>query len=392
VIAELNPTFAFRVWWRWRPGAPLSYYQGLTNKVNEIKQVTNTTLCGAVHLIALWRKDWDDYLQQWIEYPKTWEMALDPQKWGIPISKEDYQNDYAKKHGFHPGEVYQGDPSNPDYQQHIYHMAKRQIECGVDTIWIDFLWQPAKDMAYITKDPNHPAVANLMKGSQTIVDLIRKQGVKVGSWYTKLPYEQNLDFVTIWAATPEEILNKEISRERIKKEIANVKERIGDVPIYAFIDWGGAAPPMYAFSQQLFPEEQSEFLKYMDGFYKDFPEITLLYPVHGGSMGSITKPPRVLSYGRFDVYDSMAPEFQTYETIKELALAKKIQARNLSDVRIASQYRRITDGKVINRSIDDVIKILKETHTEFIFQGWMRENPCPETCSDLPSNQQKNVS
>ena len=32
---------------------------------------------------------------------------------------------------------------------------------------------------------------------------------------------------------------------------------------------------------------------------------------------------RVLSYGRFKIYDSLAPEFETYEAIKELAQRKK---------------------------------------------------------------------
>lgn len=30
----------------------------------------------------------------------------------------------------------------------------------------------------------------------------------------------------------------------------------------------------------------------------------------------------ILSYGKFKVYDSLAPEFETYETIKELAQSK----------------------------------------------------------------------
>jgi len=30
-----------------------------------------------------------------------------------------------------------------------------------------------------------------------------------------------------------------------------------------------------------------------------------------------------LSYGKFNWYDSLAPEFQTYETIKDLAQNKK---------------------------------------------------------------------
>ena len=32
---------------------------------------------------------------------------------------------------------------------------------------------------------------------------------------------------------------------------------------------------------------------------------------------------KVLSFGKFKVYDALAPEFETYETIKELAQSKK---------------------------------------------------------------------
>lgn len=48
-----------------------------------------------------------------------------------------------------------------------------------------------------------------------------------------------------------------------------------------------------------------------------------IYPVHGGNMGGNSK---VRSFGMDNeygrVYDSLAPEFDTYETIKELANKK----------------------------------------------------------------------
>ena len=57
--------------------------------------------------------------------------------------------------------------------------------------------------------------------------------------------------------------------------------------------------------------------------------------------------------------------------------------KNISQIKVAVQYRYVTDGKVIERSLDDVIKILKETKADFIFQGWMTQKPCPDECSDL---------
>ena len=63
----------------------------------------------------------------------------------------------------------------------------------------------------------------------------------------------------------------------------------------------------------------------------------------------------------------------------------EISPKNISQVKVAVQYRYITDGKIINRSLDDVIKILKETRADFVFQGWITQKPCPDKCSDLPT-------
>ena len=62
---------------------------------------------------------------------------------------------------------------------------------------------------------------------------------------------------------------------------------------------------------------------------------------------------------------------------------------NLSEVRVAIQYRYVTDGGVINRSLDDVIRILKDTKADFIFQGWMTQKPCPDKCSGLPTEKER---
>ena len=65
---------------------------------------------------------------------------------------------------------------------------------------------------------------------------------------------------------------------------------------------------------------------------------------------------------------------------------------DLTEIKVASIYERVTDGMYyINRSIDDVINILKETKTEFIFRAWWRWSPCPESQNvtlppEYPSN------
>ncbi len=79
------------------------------------------------------------------------------------------------------------------------------------------------------------------------------------------------------------------------------------------------------FSQELSREEAREFLRKADEFFSE-KGIIFIFPVHGGDMGRLGVEVKKLSYGRFNWYDSIAPEFQTFETIKELAL-KKTSAR-----------------------------------------------------------------
>lgn len=76
---------------------------------------------------------------------------------------------------------------------------------------------------------------------------------------------------------------------------------------------------MYYFSQNLSPEQQDEFLRVADEFFTK-KNVIFAYPVHGGFMG---KDATTLAYDKCLFYDSLAPEFGTYETIKELAQKKK---------------------------------------------------------------------
>ncbi len=100
-----------------------------------------------------------------------------------------------------------------------------------------------------------------------------------------------------------------------------IKEKTG-MPVFARIDYGGTGrSALNVFSQELTPAQAKEFLKIADKFYSDLG-VNFIYPIHGGDMGPAGQIKR-LSYGKYDWYDSLAPEFQTYETIKELAQKKR---------------------------------------------------------------------
>ncbi|RLF92071.1 hypothetical protein DRN52_08495 [Thermococci archaeon] len=93
---------------------------------------------------------------------------------------------------------------------------------------------------------------------------------------------------------------------------------MGDIPIFAHMDIGFERLPLTVFAQNLSTIEQREFLEYVDDFFQK-KGLIFIYPVHGGWFG---KNPKKLAFGKFNIYDSLAPEFQTYETIKELAQKK----------------------------------------------------------------------
>ncbi|RLG38826.1 MAG: hypothetical protein DRO01_06160, partial [Thermoproteota archaeon] len=44
----------------------------------------------------------------------------------------------------------------------------------------------------------------------------------------------------------------------------------------------------------------------------------------------------------------------------------------LSQVRVAILYERVTDGGLVNRSLDDVVRIVEETGADMIFRGFWR--------------------
>lgn len=224
--------------------------------------------------------------------------------------------------------AYFPDITNPDYQELLLSWAKKQIDCGADAIWIDMQFSQASMLARITKDVNHPAVKESYEAAAKIVDKIHGYGLEkgryiyVGSWsmVSLLPYPApDFDFVTI-SPLPQEIKSLKLEEKEWGKNFGGIKQKFGrNIPIFVFIDWAASTKTQLgAFSQYLNKDKQRKFLKMADDFFTKKGAV-FVYPIHGGWMGSDAK---TLSYGQFKVYDSFAPEFDTYETIKELAQRK----------------------------------------------------------------------
>lgn len=382
ILKETKTDFIFRGFWKWMPvvdspdnippellelapeGTTFEqvaetlrksghYYQELKRWISAIKkEMPDIIFVGAIPAQTIARIEYNPITGKVYSMEETWGMTLDPQKWNItrngePVTKEQFQSWWYERHPYggitdeydwKKVSAYFPDITNLLFQDLLLSWAKKQIDCGADAIWIDMLHQQATRLAQITGDINHPSVRESVEAASKIVDEIHKYGkskgkyIYVGTWHgpfvlveliggKEFPYSPpDVDFVTT-APTIEEVQDKKLNEARWEKEIPATKKKFGEIPIFAFIDWGFDESQLVIFSQKLSKEEQKEVLRTFDESFTKMG-VNFVYPLHGGYMGGgeITTK---LSFGKHRIYDSLAPEFQTYETIKELAKSKK---------------------------------------------------------------------
>lgn len=346
LLKETKTDFIFRGWWRWVPcpESPettseevfldLGYtYKHLKEAVNKIKtEMPDVVFCGAIPAQRINARERNPITDVTFGEEETWAMATDPAKWGIDISKVGFQETLGEYTGSDRDAAYFPDITNPKFQELLLSWAKKQIDYGADAIWIDSLFSQAIIFEAITKDPNHPAVKDSFEAASKIVDDIHDYGhskdkyILVGTWsgFVELPHPHpNLDFVTV-TPTGKEILDKNLDEIKWDGAIAKIRGKTGDTPIFAFIDWTvGDDAPLATFSQKLSKEDQREMLLIMDEFFQR-KGVIFMYPLHGGWMGKNVKS---LSFGKYDTYDSMAPEFETGETIKSFAQSRSSETK-----------------------------------------------------------------
>ena len=345
ILKEIKTDFIFRGWWRWYPIPESPYeksdfftqdeieeatkkgytYWHLQQAMNKIKE-TNMIFCGAIPAQRLNVKERNPLTGEKFTYEEVEEMALDPSKWGLDMSKEELQSKLQKLLGFRKNEYFP-DITNPKYQELLLSWAEKQIDCGVDAIWIDMLFSQAMILERLTGDPSHYAVRESYEAASRIIDKIHMYGYKnhrkyiyVGTWWTfvKLPYAPpSVDFVTV-SPTSDEIASMKMDEERWRRIANDIRSKMGaEIPIFVFIDWGTSSSPMAVFSQKLSSENQSELLRTMNSFFSK-EDMLFVYPIHGGFLGQDAK---ILAFKKYRIYDALAPEFQTYDTIKELAFS-----------------------------------------------------------------------
>jgi len=384
ILKETHTDLIFRGFWKWMPvvdspdnippellelapeGTSLEqvaealrktghYYQELARWISAIKQEVPAILfVGAIPAQTLARIEYNPITGRTYSAEETWEMALDPQKWDIVrngnrVTKEQFQRwwygvhpygetmeqyDWRKARGYFP------DITHPDFQELLLSWARKQIDSGADAIWIDMLDKQAAFLIQMTGDVEHPSVAESVAAASSVVQAIRGYGqaggkrVYVGTWAgfahaellgLELPYEPPaVDFVTI-TPSAQEIRDRQMDGARWEKAVPAIRRTYGDLPILAFIDWGFDQSPTVTFSQELGQEEQREMLRTLDGYFGGLG-VNFVYPVHGGYMGRGEITTR-LAWDKYRTYDALAPEFDTYPTIRELAQRKAAGGR-----------------------------------------------------------------
>lgn len=323
------------------------YYENLKDYISAIKKrIPDLIFCGAVPAQCVGKLELNPITRRVYTLNDAWRMSFDPQKWnlrhnGSPVTKEQFHKWFygvhpyggttAENYDWQKAEAFLPDITNPDYQELIISWAQKQIDCGADAIWIDGLPQESI-FNFIFKEGTQILSKDLSTAASKIVGAIHDYGVKkgkyiyVGYWadplgmmknFSYLP--ANVDFVTI-APSKEEVLNRKLDETKWVKEIESIRRVYGNIPILAFIDWAFDDSQVVAFSQTLNKDEQSEVLAVFDNAFENMG-VKFVYPLHGGYMGKGVVTTK-LSFGKDRIYDSLAPEFQTYETIKELAQKK----------------------------------------------------------------------
>lgn len=350
LLKETRTEFIFQGWNRQNPcpeksTPPQGYsYENLRNAISKIKmEIPDVIISGGFLAEFLHPNSWNELTGETFTTDQTWELATDPGKWGIPKSKVEFQTEMAIHFGwteqgqpYNPKEqmnYYFPDITNPDVKELFLSWAKKQIDSGVDAIWIDGLYGQAELFWEITGDINHPAVKESFEASSDIIDEIHKyefiagKDVYVISWVRPLMFEApfyntppDFDGVMITIGN-QEIRGMKMDEKKWDSYKTKVKEIFNDVLIFARIDYGNVESPLAVFSQELTKEQANQFLRIADGFLQQ-KGIIFIYPIHGGNMGKIGQPGNILSYGKYDWYDALAPEFNTYQTIKELAQSK----------------------------------------------------------------------
>lgn len=350
IIKETTTQLILRAYFRWIPLFPNCdmftvqsdkdicisngfTFQEMLNLNTEIKKQNDVLIIGAIPAQRIFQNaipslgigEYNDYTGEILTPVQTESMALNPLKWGIiSPTKSEIQKELTTMSGL-GGEAWYPDITNPDVQNLQLGWAKRQIDSNVDGIWIDLLYYQAMIMAS-KFGVTHPSAIQSYLAANQLVDNIRAYGntigrtIYVGTWANSamiltdaFGIKPNLDFLTA-TPSPAEVLAMKLNTDTWNSGLAKIRNVFGDTPIFVFLDSTDDNAPIAKFSQKLNSVEQSQFLVTANDYYKSVGVI-FSFPVHGLYLGQTATK---LSFGKYRWYDSKAPEFNTYDTIRQI--------------------------------------------------------------------------
>ena len=144
-----------------------SYGQLRDSIVSIKKEIPNIIIVGGIYAQKVNMIEQNDITGKIYDSQATQNMALDPKKFRVDSSKEQIQQKLKKffclKSADYP------DITNPNFQELLLSWAEKQIDEGVDAIWIDALFSQVRVFEKITGDANNPAVKESYDAASKIV-------------------------------------------------------------------------------------------------------------------------------------------------------------------------------------------------------------------------------
>jgi hypothetical protein len=323
------------------------YLQNYTAAIHSLN--SNTIIIGGTTAGLFDRTTYDPVLNVTMYYPQTYDMAFDPQKYGSNYTKAQFQCIWGKARLWvspsidcinHP-ELY--DPSNvtgyyPDInnatiRQYLLDISEKQIDSGVDGMFIDFLFLQSDIVALLNQaNVSSEYVNESFVNASTLVDNIHtySPSTSVGSWYTTLNYLPypfpKLDYVVGTPYTTDILnnTNNYTQWNNTKKLIRNET----NAPIIISMDFSeSSGSPIGVFVNNLTYQQRINVLRSENTF---FTNLSMIYsfPVVISNTGNNTT---ILAYGTYKEFDAFAPEFQLNRVIQQLTLAKYGTYININD-------------------------------------------------------------
>lgn len=314
-------------------------YRLMREAVDFVKRRTKAKVGGGSNFQYFWAENlaMEGEYHSWLGRDETWELALDPREHGIPISKERLHRLFARRLGLEVKDpkkeldFYIPDPTKEEVQEIYRNILNAQLDCHIDAFHWDMIFIPVTVLLRLGVSVDHRGLKEIYHGCLDLIDWTKRRVRWYIQWgFHKLEQQFKLFSklsapsidVAMTTISVEEIRRRRIDRERWREVREIIRRIYGDVEHFARIDYGFGTTPLYVFAEELSPSEQRRFLIEADEVLRKMG-ILLILPVHGGNPCDQRqirqgKCPR-RAYGKYNWYDSLAPEFNTFDAIKAIA-------------------------------------------------------------------------